>query len=408
MKPEGTKRIAVTGVGVVSAIGLDRHEFWDALTRGASGISDVQRFATAAFGRSRGAEIRGFDVTRVFPGEPRLERLGRAKQMMLAATKECLGSAGAGVVDDPFRVGVAIGTTMGESQSLEAVTDAIGAGLEIPTDAVLDYPPSTIPQAVAERFRLYGPNYMVPNACAAGNFSIGQAVACIQAGEADAMVAGGADAFSRYAYSGFCRVGAIAPDVPRPFSKDRKGMVPGEGAAALLVEDWDRAVARGATIYAEIVGYGESCDAHHITQPHDAGVAQAIRRALEDARLEPRQISFVSVHGTGTPTNDATETRALRSVFGEHLPSVPVSAVKSMTGHPMGAASAIECVAAILSMHHQFLPPTVNFEEPDPECDVDCVPNRGRPFPVSYVLKTSSAFGGNNSSIVFKTAERRA
>jgi 3-oxoacyl-[acyl-carrier-protein] synthase II len=247
---------------------------------------------------------------------------------------------------------------------------------------------------------------MISNACAAGNFSVGQALRCIESGEADAVLAGGADAFSRYAFSGFCRLGAVSPDVPRPFSKDRKGMIPGEGAAALMVETLEHARRRGAAVLAEIVGYGESCDAHHITQPHDDGIARCARAALEDAGLEPSAISFVSVHGTGTPTNDVTESRALRAVFGERLSQIPVSAVKSMIGHPMGAASSIECVAAVLSLRHQRVTATRNYLGPDPDCAVDCVPNEGRAMPVEYVLKTSSAFGGNNACLIVKRPEQ--
>jgi 3-oxoacyl-[acyl-carrier-protein] synthase II len=403
------KRFAVTGMGVVSAVGIGREAFWHGLVGARCGIAKVRRFDTGPFERHLGGEVHGFDVDHHFPGDDEVKGLGRAKQMMLAASAECLRQAALGEFD-PFRVGVAVGTTIGESWSLEAITNAVCVHGEkaIPADAVLDYPPQTIPQAVARRFGLYGPNLMVSNACAAGNFSVGEALRCISTGEADAVLAGGADAFSRYAFSGFCRLGAVSPDVPRPFSRGRKGMIPGEGAAALLIEDLERAERRGARVLAEIVGYGESCDAHHITQPHYEGIARCVRAALADAALPHERISAVSVHGTGTLTNDATETRALQLVFGERLRDLPITAVKSMIGHPMGAASAIECVAAILSLEHQFVTPTAHFIGEDPECAVDCVPNTGRPAYLEYVLKTSSAFGGNNSCLVLKRAEARS
>ncbi len=402
----GRQRFVITGLGVVSAIGTGKDAFWRGLCEARDGISPIRRFDTTPFERHRGGEVRDFSVAELLPDVPDAAALGRAKQLMLVAARECLDEAALGATD-PFRVGVAIGTTIGESWALEAITDSVaqgGAGA-LPGEAALDYLPHTIPQAVGRAFRLYGPNLMVSNACAAGNFSVGQALRCIEAGDADAMLAGGSDAFSRYAFSGFCRLGAVSPDVPRPFSRDRRGMIPGEGAAALLVESLEHARARGATVLAEIVGYGESCDAHHITQPHDLGIARCARAALEDAGLEPAAISFVSVHGTGTPTNDVTESRALRDVFGDALAGIPVSAVKSMTGHPMGAASAIECVAAVLSLRHQHVTATRNHLGPDPDCAVDCVPNAGRDMPVRYVLKTSSAFGGNNSCLVLKRPE---
>jgi 3-oxoacyl-[acyl-carrier-protein] synthase II len=352
----------------------------------------------------RGAEVTGFNVADFFPGDSAIAGMGRAKQMALAAAKQCLEDSRYPIDQTPFRVGVVMGTTMGESKSLERCTDSVYAGStggSLPEAAITDYPAFTIPQAVARHFHCWGPNMMIPNACAAGNFSIGHAIDCIRSGEADAMIAGGADAFSRYAYSGFARLGAISPDVPRPFSRGRQGMIPGEGAAVLFLESYLSAKERNAPIYAEIVGYGESCDAHHITQPDEGGIGQAMRSALAGA--SEKKVSFVSVHGTGTQANDAVETRALKSVFPRQQP--PITSVKSMIGHAMGAASAIECVASLLSMQYQYITPTANFQEWDEDCDLDCTPNEGRAARVDYVLKTSSAFGGNNAAILFKRIE---
>lgn len=409
MRYDPDKRIAVTGIGVISSIGFGKDAFWEGLKSGKSGISPVESFETEAFERHRGGEIKDFDIAAFFPGEPDLETLGRCKQLMLAATKECIEDSGYEIGADPYRVGLTVGTTMGESKALEAISDHIDARghTDIPIDAVEEYQPYTINQSLAAYFGIYGSNVMLPNACAAGNFSIDHSVQAIRAGRMDAVIAGGVDAFSRYAYSGFARLGAIAPDVPRPFSKDRRGMIPGEGAAAVFIETHERAVERGAHIYAEILGFGESCDAHHITQPHDEGVAQAIYAALRNAGVEAGEISFVSVHGTGTPTNDSTEYRALKHVFGERLRDVPISAVKSMIGHAMGASSIIEGVACLLSIEHQFLTPTTNYLGADEEMEVDCIPNVGRPAEIELVLKTSSAFGGNNSAIIYKNAATR-
>jgi 3-oxoacyl-[acyl-carrier-protein] synthase II len=397
-----SRRVVVTGLGAVSAIGIGCARFWDGLSSGRCGIQPVKRFDTARYGRANGGEVPEFDVERAFPGDTAVAAMGRAKQMMLAAADECLADARFTLAEPSFDVGVAIGTTMGEAQTFERMTDAIEAGgfETIAANDLLDYPPETIPQAVATRFGLLGPNYLVSNACAAGNFSIGQGLFAIRSGECSAVLVGGSDSFARYSYSGFARIGAISPDVPRPFSKTRRGMVPGEGAAALLLESYESAMARGAIPYAEVVGYGESCDAHHITQPHEDGISQAMIRAIRSASIDPSEIDYVSVHGTGTAANDAAESRALTRVFGERR--VPVSAAKSMLGHAMGAASALECVAMLLAIRHQRMIPTIGFEEIDPACSVDCVPNEGRAASLRHVLKTGSAFGGNNASVLFK------
>ena len=398
-----TKRTVVTGMGVVSAIGLNKASFWNGLVNGQNGISDVESFDTSGFESCRGGEIKDFDIEDFYPDDP-IQQQGRAKQMATVALDECLKDAGYDLIQNPFRVGITVGTTIGEAKALEAITDAIDRdGMKgIKQEDVLDYPPYTIPQYLAGRFKIYGPNLMLPNACAAGNFSLDHAVHAIQSGRVDAVFAGGVDAFSRVAYSGFSRLGAISPDLPRPFSADRQGMIPGEGAAMLLVESYRSAVARGAHIYAEILGFGESCDAHHITQPNCSGVSQAMISAMSEAGVTADDISFVSVHGTGTPTNDVTETKALARALGENYRQVPVTSVKSMIGHPMGAASSIECVLCMLAIQNQYIPPTINFREPDPDCDVDCVPNVGRAAEITHVMKSSSAFGGNNSCIIFK------
>lgn len=397
-----TKRVVVTGIGVVSANGQDRETFFDNLKKGRVAISDIEGFDTGRLQVKRGGEIKDFDILQHFPGDDALLDLGRAKQLALAAAKQCIEESGYDLAASPFRVGVVLGTTMGESKSLESCTDELSRGAPgMPAMATLaDYLPYTISQAVGRQFGAHGPNAMIPNACAAGNFAIGHALSLIRTGEADAVIAGGSDAFSRYAYAGFARLGAISPDVPRPFSADRQGMTPGEGAAMLFLESLDNALARQAPIYAEIVGYGESCDAYHITQPDDHGIARAIGAALKMARTLPEAVSYISVHGTGTQANDMIETRALRKVFGERIP--PVSSVKSMIGHSMGAASAIECVAALMTIREQFITPTMNHRRADENCALDCVPNEGRSADVEYVLKTASAFGGNNAAVVFK------
>jgi 3-oxoacyl-[acyl-carrier-protein] synthase II len=262
---------------------------------------------------------------------------------------------------------------------------------------------------VARELGFGGVNTMIPAACAAGNYAVAHALDVLRAGRADVMLAGGADAFSRITYTGFFRLGAIAPDLCRPFDRNRKGMIPGEGAAVLVLEPLERAVARGARIYAEVAGYGLSCDAHHMTAAHPEGdgAARAMERALADAGVAPGEVSYISAHGTGTPTNDRLETIAVKRVFGEGgVP--PMSSVKSMLGHTMGAASAIESVVCALAIATGRVPPTMNYEEPDPECDLDVVPNEARELDVQVTMNNAYAFGGNNASVIFRRCEAAA
>jgi 3-oxoacyl-[acyl-carrier-protein] synthase II len=216
------------------------------------------------------------------------------------------------------------------------------------------------------------------------------------------MLAGGADCFSRITYTGFARLGAIAPERCQPFDKNRKGMVPGEGAAVLVLERLDRAVARGAVIYAELAGYGLTCDAHHMTAPQGDGAVRAMRLAMADAGVEPQDVNYISAHGTGTAVNDRVESGAVKQAFGHHAQSVPMSSIKSMLGHTMGAASAIESAACAMAVRYDALPPTINYETPDPECDLDFVPNIARMARVNVAMNNAYAFGGNNASLIFR------
>jgi 3-oxoacyl-[acyl-carrier-protein] synthase II len=242
---------------------------------------------------------------------------------------------------------------------------------------------------------------MIPTACAAGNYAIGYGFDMIRTGRTDLMLAGGADSFSRITYMGFARLGAIAPERCQPFDKNRKGMVPGEGAAVLVLEPLEAAVARGATIYAEVLGYGVSCDSHHMTAAHPQGdgAIRAMAMALKESGRTTGDVDYISAHGTGTPTNDRVEAIAVRTLFGERAPKVPMSSIKSMIGHTMGAASAIEAVACSLAIHTGVIPPTMNFEEPDEGSDLDYVPNKARRTDPKLVLNNAYAFGGNNASL---------
>jgi 3-oxoacyl-[acyl-carrier-protein] synthase II len=402
-------RIVVTGIGVVTSVGTGREQFWENLLAGRCGISVVESFDTAAYGVHRGGEVKGFDASRHLR---RLDasRMGRASQFAAAAARLALEDAGVEPESlDPLRAGVSMGTTSGEPREIERFDDAyVTKGLEkVGAEFIGRYPCHLISAHVAEELGFAGINMMIPTACAAGNYAIAHAFDVLRAGRADLMLAGGSDAFSRITYTGFARLGAVAPERCQPFDRNRKGMIPGEGAGVLVLETLKRALARGARVYAEVAGYGLSCDAHHMTAAHPEGdgAARAMRRALEESGTRPEEVSYISAHGTGTATNDRLETIAVKRLFREHAYRVPVSSAKSMLGHTMGAASAIEAAVCALAVHTDRVPPTINLEEPDPECDLDYVPNRAREHTVSVAMNNAYAFGGNNASLVLRKCE---
>ncbi len=350
--------------------------------------------------------MRGFDPR---PSVRRLDpdRLGRASQLAIAAARQAVEDAGLGVERlNPRRAGVAMGTTSGEPREVERFNDRFLAGEidQVGGEFIGLYPCHMIAAHVARELGFGGVNTMIPTACAAGNYAIAHALDVLRSGRADVMLAGGADAFSRITYAGFARLGAIAPETCQPFDRNRKGMIPGEGAGVLVLEPLDRARARGARVYAEVAGYGLSCDAHHMTAAHPEGdgAARAMQRALSDAGLAPTDVDYISAHGTGTPTNDRLETVAVLRVFGSGC-RTPMSSVKSMIGHTMGAASAIEAFVCSLAVATGRIPPTMNLEEP--EEDLDYVPNAAREHDVRVAMNNAYAFGGNNASVIFRRSE---
>ena len=395
------KRVVITGIGVVSPIGTGKDVFWTALLAGTSGIRPVTSFDTSAFPVHIGAEVPDFDP------KDHLERqkpcsMGRASQMAIAAARHAIADSRIDLDSlDPSRVGVSMGTTSGEPLFVERYNDAKKSGAEPSAEVFSQYPCHVIPSHVAIEFGLCGPAIMIPNACAAGNYAVGYGYDLIRNGRVDMMLAGGADAFSRIPYMGFARLGAIAPERCQPFDKNRKGMVPGEGAAVLILEPLDAAQSRGATIYAEVLGYGASCDSHHMTAAHPQadGAIRAMSAAIVQSGLTTNDIDYISAHGTGTPTNDRVESLAVRTLFGERAPLVPMSSIKSMLGHTMGAASAIEALACTLALYTGWIPPTINHEEPDPDCGLDIVPNHARKTDPKVALNNAYAFGGNNASL---------
>jgi 3-oxoacyl-[acyl-carrier-protein] synthase II len=404
------RRVVITGIGLWTPIGAGKETFWNELIGGKCGIAPVTSFDTSAFPVHMGAEVKGFEpakyVRRCAP-----ESMGRGSQLAIAAAHMAVEDSGVDLSSyDRSRVGVSMGTTSGEPQIVEQYNDVRKSqGLDaIPGNLPPRYPCHVIPSNVAIEYDLHGPCLMIPTACAAGNYAIGYGFDLIRTGRTNLMLAGGADPFSRITYMGFARLGAIAPERCQPFDKNRQGMVPGEGAAVLVLEPLENAEARGAKIYAEVLGYGVSCDSHHMTAAHPQGdgAMRAMAMAIRESGVTIDDIDYISAHGTGTPTNDRVESLAVRRLFGARAEKVPMSSIKSMIGHTMGAASAIEAVACALTIDTGVAPPTINYEEQDPECDLDYVPNHARKINPRIVLNNAYAFGGNNASLCMARYEK--
>ncbi|TMQ67813.1 MAG: beta-ketoacyl-[acyl-carrier-protein] synthase family protein, partial [Candidatus Eisenbacteria bacterium] len=375
------RRIVVTGLGCISALGPTVHHFWSALSEARSGIQPLRCVEPGGLRFSHGAEVRDFDPAAHFEPQ-RLELLDRFAQFAVVSAREAVRDAGLDWTPSRReRAAVICGCAIGGQGSQDAQF------VELYRRNRDRVHPLTIPRVmscagashIAMEFGLTGPAFTISSACASANHAIGQALGMLRAGQADVALAGGSEAPFGYAsLKAWEALRVIAPDTCRPFSLDRKGMILGEGGGMLVLETLDAARARGARIYAEIAGSGFSADAHHITQPAVAGPARAMRAALADGGLASESIGYVNAHGTGTLGNDQTETRAIRDVFGAHARALAVSSTKSLHGHALGAAGAIEAVATVLALHHGVLPPTANFTAPDPECDLDVIPNHAR------------------------------
>ncbi|QKG83258.1 beta-ketoacyl-[acyl-carrier-protein] synthase family protein [Kroppenstedtia pulmonis] len=398
-----SRRIAITGLGVLSPIGIGHRRFWQQLTAGTIGTGDIKKFDTSIFDFHKGGEVDHFEPEDYFRVLDPM-RCGRTTQLAVAAARLASDDSGfdhSGY--DSERVSICMGTTMGNQSVIEDHNDHVTKGhTPLNPESVSHYSPVYITSAIAREIGAGGPSMVFPTACAAGNYAIGWGADLIKDGQADIAIVGGADAISRGCFAVFHRLGAIAPDVCQPFDANRKGMMVSEGAGAIVLEDYDAAVKRGATIYAELLGYGLACDAHHPTAPHPKGLGAqwAMRRALAEANLDEMEISYISAHGTGTRANDSSESFSVRNLLGDNADRIPVSSIKSMLGHTMGAASAIEAVACTLAIYYSVLPPTMNYQEPDLECLQNVVPNKAVSHPVNIALSNSFAFGGNISTII--------
>jgi 3-oxoacyl-[acyl-carrier-protein] synthase II len=395
-------RVVITGLGVVSSIGIGWQEFWASLLAGKSGISPVSSFSTADHFTHNGGEVKNFRAED-FIARDRLPFMNRATQMAVVSAKLAWDDAGLSAKDaEKYTIGVSHGTTFGSIQTIEIVNDALMQYRRPDSRMCEQLLTHAVPAFVAKELMVAGPNMMLSTACAAGNYAIGYGYDLIRLKRADMMVVGASDPFSRIAFTGFNQFKAVAPEKCQPFDRDRKGMMVAEGAGALILESMATAIARKAPIYAEVAGYGLSCDAYHMTTSTVEGIASCMKKALTEAGLATEDVDYISAHGTGTLTNDKNECAAIRAVFGDRLRQIPVSSIKSMLGHAMGAASALEAITCALAVKNDIIPPTINYETPDPACDIDCVPNRARTHVVTVALNNSYAFGGNNASLAVK------
>ncbi|MBI4846977.1 MAG: beta-ketoacyl-[acyl-carrier-protein] synthase family protein [Nitrospirae bacterium] len=397
------RRVVVTGLGVISSVGTGKEEFWRAMVSGKSGISKVASFDTSEFRCHYGGEIRNFNPEDFIP-KRRVKFFGRTSQLAIAAASMALKDAKLSAKDlNQKRTGVIIGTTMGEKPLEESVDEWVMKGADkVSKIKILQSSANNIPANISIYLKIQGPNYLIPTACAAGNYAIGYGFDLIRKGDLDCIIVGGADAFSKLAFGGFQRIYAMAPEKCQPFDKNRRGMLVGEGAGILFLETMESALNRDAAIYAEIAGYGLSCDAYHMTASDSDGIEKVMLKALKDAELQKEEVDYICAHGTGTQGNDKNECAAIKKVFKEHYKTIPVNSIKSMLGHPMGAASAIEAVSCCLTVKENIIPPTINYETVDINCDIDCVPNKARVKRVNIALNNGFAFGGNNSCLVIR------
>lgn len=407
------RRVVITGLGVVTPVGNEIKEFWDSLLAGRSGVDRISLFDPSNFSSQIAGEVKNFEPEKYFSPKE-LRRMERFTQFALYAGKRAWEDAGLDSQDIiPERCGVLVGSGIGALGLVEKqykIFEEKGPSRISPFLI-----PLMIANMAAGQLAIYlglkGPNMCVVTACASGTHSIGEAFRIIQNGKADIMIAGGAEAcITALGVGGFCALRALSTrnhepqKASRPFDKERDGFVIGEGAGILVLEEYERARKRGANIYAELVGYGASCDAYHQTapDPDGNGAYLAMKWALEDANINPDEVDYINAHGTSTQLNDKIETLAIKKLLKDHAYKIGVSSIKSMIGHLIGAAGGVEAVATVLAVKHQVMPPTINYEYPDPDCDLDYVPNQAREGKINYALSNSFGFGGHNACLVFK------
>jgi len=411
------KRVVITGLGAVTPIGIGKDEFWQALLAGKSGVGKITRFDASDYTTQIAGEVKNFDPTQYIE-KKEAKRMDRCTQFAVAASKMALEDSGIDLeAEDRERIGTMIGTGIGGMDTLHDQFKNLfdkGPGRVSPF-----FVPMMIGNMAAGQtsitFGLQGPCSCVVTACATGTNAIGDAFKVIQRGDADVMVAGGTEAaISPIAVAGFCSMKALSTrnDEPekasRPFDKDRNGFVMGEGAGVVILESLEHATTRGAVIYAEVIGYGSNADAYHITAPAPEGAqaAKCMAMALKDAGIKPEAVDYINAHGTSTPMNDKNETLAIKSLFGAHAYKLAISSTKSMTGHLLGASGGIECIATTLSLVNDMVHPTINYQTPDEDMDLDYVPGVARKQTVNVALSNSFGFGGHNATILLKKFQK--
>lgn len=402
------RRVAITGAGIICALGSSAGEFWQALIEARSGVQPIQSVDTSCMRFHNGAEVRDFSPAQHFENS-RQEMLDRFAQFALVAAREAIAQAGLSFEAElSARSAVIVGSSLGGQCSQDAAFEEIYRRNRNRAH------PLSIPKAMANAATCHicmesgitGPALTTSTACSSANHAIGLAFWMVRSGLVDVAITGGSEApFSFGVLKAWEAMRVVSPDGCRPFSRDRSGLTLGEGAAVLVLESLDHARARGAEVLGEIVGFGMSADAHHITQPSVTGPARAMRSALEDSGVEPSLFGYINAHGTGTVTNDPIETKAIREVFGSHADHLLVSSTKSMHGHALGAAGAIEAVATVQGLQYGQIPPTINFTEPDPECNLNVVVNQTQAATAQYALSNSFAFGGLNAVLAFRAPQ---
>ncbi|MCC6976572.1 MAG: beta-ketoacyl-ACP synthase II [Anaerolineae bacterium] len=405
------QRVVVTGLGTICPCGNTVEEAWQNIAAGRSGIGPITRFDPSGMEVHIAGEVKGFDSKARF-GHREARRMDRTTQFALVATQEALKDSGVDIAqEDPYEVGCVIGSGVGGIETLlEQARLAAEKGMRVVSPLLI---PMMLPDSptgrVAIEFNLRGPNMSISTACATGNNAIGEAAEMIRRGSAQVMIAGSTEAgIVPIALAGFSNMGALTKrnDDPltasRPFDATRDGFVMAEGAGIVVLESLEHAQARGARIYAEVLGYGTTDDAHHVTAPMEngEGARVAMSKALRSAGVGPEAIDYINAHGTSTPLNDASETRAIKSVWGEKAYDIKISSIKGVTGHMLGAASSVEAVISVMSLVKGFIPPTANLNTPDPDCDLDYTPNVGVAYPVKRVMSNSFGFGGHNAVLI--------
>ena len=405
------RRVVVTGLGVVSPVGIGVDTAWANIVAGKSGITRITKFDPSNFSSQVAGEVKGFDVSQYLPAKE-ARRMDTFIQYGLAAAIEAVKDSGiVATEENAERIGVSIGSGIGGLGLIEETNDTYDEGG--PRKVSPFFIPGTIINMISGNlsimFGFKGPNVSIVTACTTGTHSIGDAARMIEYGDADVMVAGGAEAaITELSVAGFASARALSSrnDDPatasRPWDKDRDGFVIGEGAGVMVLEEYESAKKRGAKIYAELVGYGMSADAYHMTAPNMDGPRRSMRNALNNAGINPDEVQFVNAHGTSTPLGDANETNAIKAAFGDHAKNIVVNSTKSMTGHLLGGAGGLESVFTVLSIHYQISPPTINIFNQDPECDLDFCANTARDMKIEVALKNNFGFGGTNGSLVFK------